>query len=1653
MRGTTRTQRNVLLAVCALLLACVLGVGLMAGIPRASADDLPFIDYEEAQSIKEECKKFTDSDKIEGVDMTLQEFTRKLKEGYYVSGAGVVSTPEQFEILYELDACLRGLIPERILARDGHYTYMGREYSFSIETEISTLIQTHTADVIFVNHMYDYNEKNGEVTMKVEVTTRKFAFRVNKPDLCWEDVGKLENPYYVRNLDLACYISNEHLLNSYDEGYDKRTDEGVILRQVRYNYGGILGYDDSFDIKPIAEYIAKKAWGKVAGYFPTLAAISKVINTAQSTVDLIVDYIDNEPYVLESNAEDNIFTEQSKASQQNDPNVSALSKAAAISPDVENEFFVYDYAEAKFLLHDTCAETHCYLVAKYDIVKKEHDGELKTLNISTRVVADERVLFEKTDEAHEGENAGYNRSPSSEQVFAFTPDKTGQYTISVSDGLVKYSETEIGNAEYTESKILAKFIAGTTYYIAVTGVTTRKYTLNVDFTPQELTQGTHTISIPDSDPVYYSLHTDVPQALNLALNGAQDVVVSLYKHEQLIGTLAKDTMQGFIIDGDVLVKIENLSGGANSCTLKAEWAPELDVNAPYIVSKFTNAYFSVVPTWSATYLLEIESGMLTANVRLYDDTLTELMQYDSNSPSFALAENKQYYVKIEYGSVYTVNMRATLKLLPDTLTLNQQEIEQTTQKHMYLSAAVNCEGYYILQGNGLDITVFDTNLQPISQPHNGGARAYLEQGKRYYIQTEGGAGSYTFTANVESTTQLSGTLNDKGNILIQFCPKVSAQYQVTGVATYAWYTTNLVQTSTLQAGNLYYARIEGVPNAAYSIAIELIASQLYAGRLYGVGSNGLYKLDIGANAHIRTYCTSGVSSEFRLCDETLAEVKRGTADSAPQYLDLPQGTYYLYVNISGGTSVMFELIDDTTPQSIIVCGVPARFELGNTPEYYTFACKRSGTYWLRFTAVEFEYNLSVIEANSSRTVQVSEPTSKALEGDAFTIRVAYSMELLAGETYVLSISTNFKKVTGSLVFGFPARLQQLRLGDIPLNIEPNSVQEINVAMGKSYEFTWAYNQGVTLDDFNWNIQNGSNPNEILTKDNNTLRVGFDPEQYNKKASIMYKDDVYTFTLVMVLKYPVQATIALDADYRLTVGLQDETGAPFKDTEVVQKTGLKKQDGTLLKEFTSNYIDTATWLIFESMNMYAVVNLFVDGREYTYTTDTITYPVHITSMANYNQSQYDKIRRLVLDARKESGALNKSIEIPQSVTHLFVLGKSTTTYKGLYLDLRNVTYLYMENFTAENSAIRMRADSTQFICSGEVSISTQVHDEVIYARNLSIYIGKSLKILAQKRAVGDRKQGIIGLSCSALTVDGKSGSSITVRGGDGGDGVGSSEKGGDGGYGIVCYSMMLSNCSYTFMGGNGGLGGNGANGANSSVSTGGAGVTGGLGGNGASQIVATMYALGIHETPMGSRGGDGGNGGAGGNGANGTSSDLNGKDGGRGGNGGDGGMGARYIQASNFNTAFASDGRQGNGGRGGNGGNGSNGHNDSSTSDNASAGGNGGNGGAGGIGYLSGQMGNGGNGGHGGSVGKYGNGKNGGHGGHGYRGGNGGNGSAGRMLGKNGGDGGNGGDSIIKRNAWECAEQAEPGKGGAGGAKATGGKTGSPGSNGTTKWVD
>lgn len=1668
MKGVMRIRGQLLSVLLVLLIAATCGAGITFGGARAYAEEQTYVSSPALasaateESIEEECKRLTNSDDMDGTDMMLSDFIEKLNNDYYLYPA--VTTPEEHAaIIEEGSKCLKALIPERLLSSDRDYAYIGRDYSFGIRA-YTALTGEHRAQIILVDNIYTYDDK-GEAWIKIEITTRRFIYHDNSGNPYWKDEGKdLQSPFYVQNADFACFISNEHLLNSYDQGYDKCTDDGVIIRQARTNYKGMMVYDSSFNLKAVGEYGAKKALGKVAGMIPGVSELYSALGLVRNTMGLITGFVDSGTQIVKNDNEVNIFTMQSKTEQQNNPQTIALSKAAAISPNDAENFFINDYAEAKFLFHDTCAETHSYLVAMYDIVIKEYDKKAVSINENSRVAVDEKILYEKTDEAHEGQNSGYNRTEQSEQIWTFTPDKTGEYTISISDGQVKYSTVEQGSGQYEQGNMEAEFTVGTTYYIAVKGVKTGSYELNIEFMPTELPRGANNLTLHGGETKYYSLKADMFQAYNLTLLDSANIRVSVWKEDYPLAELTENCVRGVIFDGVARVKIENLSSAENTFTLKSELPRELSINEYYRNQNFGSEIFKLAPAWSGRYSAEIKVSF--ADVKLYNEDFAEIMHFDTKSPvPFDLVCDNIYYIKFDSENPVTadssaVNIEAVIKPTPGTLPLGQNTIWQSLYNQIYAINNVRAEAYYEFRvGGNLSVEVYDENLQLISQTQNGVITAYLEAGKKYFAVLYGVPDEYTINIKVQSTAQLSGKLNDKGNVYIEYTPKFNAKYKVVGAQNYTWYNQDMVLTSMLKAGVLYYLKITGTPSDDYGVVISPDVMKITSGARYQLDSQ-LYELEIASNAHIKT---RNATSEFEIYDITLTEIlMRGSADNEPKYLDLPQGTYYMFLTVKSGDKVSFELIDDNTFKTFISGGKAIETSLnGSAPSYYRFRCETSGTYWLRLITLDIveEYNLTVFERNSSQIVAVlEEPITEKVVGMNMA---SYSMELQAGKTYEISLSRDSSEnLRINLILGVPSQLQQVTLGGHTVYRKGEiNTPSIKLAMDKTYTFTWQYNANASLVDLNWKIVTNHNPGGVATiSASDGLAIKFDAKQYNQHVHIEFKDDYGTYTVVLILQYPVKAEISLSSDYTLTVSLKNENDNTPSVGIAIRKKVVLYADGHIQREFNGDYTYVGDLPIFNTTSMYAIVTIDY-GRDiitYDYITTSVIYNVQSINLAGYYENNYTSAKRLVIDARAESGAKNKTFNIPSNIKCLFVLGKSSNIYNQVYFNIQGATYVYFQDFNAMESSLTMKEDRVVLVCNGKVSFSATKSDKIINAivnaKGLTINLKAlaELKIIGQKSSIGGTN-GIGGLVCSGeLIISGTGGNRIAVYGADGADGDLSSKDAGSGGIGIECSSLSLSNCEYEFVGGNGGNGYKGANGADGVNSDGGNGARGGHGGNGAAQVYARGDIHGINiNNKAGSKGGNGGIGGKGGNGSNGTSADLNGKKGGNGGDGGNGGYGKQYIIATNLTSATAAHGKMGNGGRGGNGGDGANGHNDSSASGKATAGGNGGNGGTGGQGLYLGQMGNGGNGGNGGDVGQYGNGKRGGDGGDGYRGGNGGNGSRGRKLGKDGGDGGNGGDSIIFLKAWDCGETAAVGIGGTGGAKATGGHRGADGKNGET----
>lgn len=508
------------------------------------------------------------------------------------------------------------------------------------------------------------------------------------------------------------------------------------------------------------------------------------------------------------------------------------------------------------------------------------------------------------------------------------------------------------------------------------------------------------------------------------------------------------------------------------------------------------------------------------------------------------------------------------------------------------------DGYYEFHADdNLNIEVCDENLQSISNSQNGVITAYLEDGKKYFVATQGAGSEYDITIKVQSVTQLSGLLNDKGNIYIEYTPNFDAVYNVTGAQNYVWHTQSMAPTSALFVGSSYYLCITGTPNEAYSIGIAPRAPEMAVGAKY-ILNTGFYKLVVEADMYIRTYCIYNITSDFKIYNQELTEIlMSGSADNEPVYLNLPQGTYYMFLDIHNGRSLTCELLTDNADKTTLCCGSRNLFSLPqNTSKNYTFCCRDTDTYRLRIVTLDSvkKFDLTIFEKNSSQNVSMSTESKK----DDFSYIEDSSVELIAGKTYVISISSR-EDVEGNLVFGVLTRLQQVTLDGQIAYKRGVPASPIEVVMGKEYTFAWTYNNNALALDLDWEILANVNPGKIASKnDNDRLSIGFDASQHNKHVRIRLDDDCGPYTVELILKLPVKTEISISSDYKLTVSLKDVNDNTLPSS-VASVSKIKLTWDNQEKIYTDSIVDISYLPIFGTVEIQVMVSIYYDDIVYDY----------------------------------------------------------------------------------------------------------------------------------------------------------------------------------------------------------------------------------------------------------------------------------------------------------------------------------------------------------------------------------------------------------------------------------------------------------------------
>lgn len=349
-------------------------------------------------------EEYTDNDKLLKSDGTIssksvQTFAREVKEGrntYY---------PELAEV-----------IPRQYLESQDEkatFAYNGKEYGFYV------VKNRERFDVLLIDFVYEFDETDSNHNSDIEfricikpLLQQSFSRSTDRTGAYTWKKRAMRNRYYVANPRFISVVRNENALNYGDDGYNKLTDDGVIISQFRTNYGKISYVRQKNRSSTTEKSVGKQLFG---------VGFDDICNCLDNKTDQVggeIAKVFKEFTELESNPYkagrktfltdnlNNIKTEISKKEQKDDPDISGYSRVAGFEPSGEMVLSDDDSSYAEFItvLNDADSRSRLYQYCDFDVVYKNpifnsYDPAAEDCSFSKeRVLYDDKTITELQDE-------------------------------------------------------------------------------------------------------------------------------------------------------------------------------------------------------------------------------------------------------------------------------------------------------------------------------------------------------------------------------------------------------------------------------------------------------------------------------------------------------------------------------------------------------------------------------------------------------------------------------------------------------------------------------------------------------------------------------------------------------------------------------------------------------------------------------------------------------------------------------------------------------------------------------------------------------------------------------------------------------------------------------------------------------------------------------------------------------------------------------------------------------------------------------------------------------------------------------------------------------------------------------------------------------
>lgn len=570
-------------------------------------------------------EQYTNSDYLlldngtESTNMTIQTFAESLKNAPTGTNADDITM----------------VIPAAYLETDANqdFYYCGKEYGFFLSKK------NDIYDLLLIDFVFEFDgEQTPENQYKIQIkpilqTSLKRTGTAG--NYSWETVYT-GYAYYVANPAFATSLLNENALNYGDAGYNKQTDEGLIIQQSYLNYG-VVQYRTEGDLVSDVYELVSTLYADikvdvafaVADYFAL--GIPSAIKTRLEYMHAIGSGIwqivkDGGDVTIKSNINNLLLTEQSKTSQKLNDDLPAYSRT--ILADIQGETILSDdgsYMELIVLLNDTNYRSRLFQVCNFEIVKKNlmydtpeyveemnSDGEYEKLVLSfnkQRILFDDFQItpeFEEDCFAAEGSGVSSYLLPQGNQTTTFTPEYSGEYSFVFPSNI---SATVDGSALSSGESVF--LTGGEEHLLLLTNPDEENsFMFEVDCELQSsIDWGTDSLVVPAQQKVIYSF---------LPLSTGHYFLEFNNSNIQLLNTteIEDDTYYLHVEDGQLLyLVLENTATIPENVTVTTYEPPEIEaidiLPSGYSVYSFTNEHEETltfelnIENWQAGYILHI----------------------------------------------------------------------------------------------------------------------------------------------------------------------------------------------------------------------------------------------------------------------------------------------------------------------------------------------------------------------------------------------------------------------------------------------------------------------------------------------------------------------------------------------------------------------------------------------------------------------------------------------------------------------------------------------------------------------------------------------------------------------------------------------------------------------------------------------------------------------------------------------------------------------------------------------------------------------------------------------------------------------------------------------------------------------------------------